>query len=49
MRYGILGDVHGNLEALQVAVDGLRKRGVDRFLQMGDLVGYGADPSLALT
>lgn len=45
MRYGILGDIHGNLEALNVAVETLEHRGVDRFLQMGDLVGYGADPA----
>ena len=45
MRYGILGDVHGNLEALDVAVQGLDRRGVDRYLQMGDIVGYGADPA----
>lgn len=45
MRYGILGDVHGNLEALEVAVAGLKSRGVDRFIQMGDIVGYGADPA----
>lgn len=45
MRYGILGDVHGNLEALEVAVRGLAERGVDRYVQMGDIVGYGADPA----
>ncbi len=44
MRYGILGDIHGNLEALDVAIAGLEARGVDRYLQMGDIVGYGADP-----
>ncbi|NRA97071.1 MAG: metallophosphoesterase family protein [Planctomycetes bacterium] len=45
MRYGILGDVHGNLEALEVAIAGLASRQVDRYVQMGDLVGYGADPA----
>ena len=48
MRYGILGDVHGNLEALEVAIDGLASRQVDRYVQMGDLVGYGADPAPCL-
>ncbi len=44
LRYGILGDVHGNLEALETAVTSLRKLEVDQFLQVGDIVGYGADP-----
>lgn len=44
MRYGILGDIHGNLEALEIAVAGLRRERVDAFLQVGDIVGYGADP-----
>ena len=45
MRYGILGDVHGNLEALEVALEALASERVDRYLQMGDIVGYGADPN----
>lgn len=44
MRYGVLGDIHSNLEALTVAVDRLDRLGVDQFLQVGDVVGYGADP-----
>jgi diadenosine tetraphosphatase ApaH/serine/threonine PP2A family protein phosphatase len=44
VRFGILGDIHGNLEALDVAIAFLRRRGVDQFLQVGDVVGYGADP-----
>lgn len=48
MRYAILGDIHGNLEALETAVRCLRRIGVDMFLQVGDLVGYGADPSACI-
>lgn len=44
MRYAILGDLHGNLEALEAALKRLRTMGVDRYLQVGDVVGYGADP-----
>ena len=44
MRYGILGDIHSNYEALSVAVQRLRDLGVSKFLQTGDVVGYGADP-----
>ncbi len=42
MTYGLISDVHANLEALEAALKELE--GVDGFLCMGDLVGYGADP-----
>ena len=42
-RYGVLADVHGNHEALRAAVDALEARGVERYLCLGDLVGYNAD------
>ncbi len=44
MRYAILGDIHGNLEALEAALNVLRPAGIDVYLQVGDIVGYGADP-----
>ena len=44
MRIGILGDVHSNLEALTAAVDRLREQRIDHWVQVGDIVGYGADP-----
>jgi predicted phosphodiesterase len=42
--YGVLGDIHGNREALQSALDRLDECGVERILCVGDLVGYNADP-----
>lgn len=48
MRYGIFGDVHSNIEALEVVLAALRAARVDRFLCLGDLVGYGADPRAVL-
>jgi predicted phosphodiesterase len=44
MRIGILGDVHANLEALTAVVKAMRSEGVDHWLQVGDIVGYGPDP-----
>lgn len=44
MRIGILGDVHANLEALQAVVQALKNEGVDEWVQVGDLVGYGPQP-----
>lgn len=43
MKYGILSDIHGNLEALEAVLKALGK--VDSYLCLGDLVGYGANPN----
>jgi predicted phosphodiesterase len=43
--YGVLADVHGNLPALEAALVSLERRGVDRYLVAGDLVGYGPFPN----
>ncbi|MCR9244431.1 MAG: metallophosphoesterase family protein [bacterium] len=45
MRIGILGDIHGNVEALETVVSALQKDGADLFVQVGDIVGYGPQPS----
>ena len=44
MRIGILGDIHSNLDALTAVVDELSKADVDHWVQVGDIVGYGAEP-----
>ena len=45
MRIGILGDIHANVEALSAVVDALRRERVDTWVQVGDIVGYGPEPS----
>jgi predicted phosphodiesterase len=45
MRYGVLADVHGNLDALRAVLDSLERHGVDGHLFAGDLVGYGPHPN----
>lgn len=45
MRYGVISDVHGNLHALLAAIDILERARVERYLCLGDLVGYGAFPN----
>jgi len=45
LRYGVLGDIHGNLEALEAVLADAERRGVERYLCVGDIVGYGANPS----
>ena len=48
MRYAILSDIHSNLEALTAVLDALASQRIDRFLILGDVVGYGADPVAVL-
>ncbi len=42
--YGVLGDIHGNKEALAAVLEALHGRGVEQLLCVGDVVGYNADP-----
>jgi predicted phosphodiesterase len=42
--YGVLGDIHGNREALEAVLVRLDAEGVTRLLCVGDVVGYNADP-----
>lgn len=48
MKYGIISDIHANLEALEVALDALSGEKIDTYLCVGDIVGYGADPALCI-
>jgi len=48
VKYAILSDVHGNLEALTAVLDECKHQGVERILFLGDAVGYGADPGRCL-
>jgi predicted phosphodiesterase len=43
-RYGVLGDIHGNREALEAVLGALEARDIRQFLCVGDIVGYNADP-----
>lgn len=43
MKYGIISDIHGNLEALKVVLNRLRE--VDKIICLGDIVGYGPLPN----
>ena len=44
MKFGVYGDIHGNLEALEVALAEFEKEQIDYFVCLGDIVGYGANP-----
>ena len=45
MRFGIISDVHGNLEALRTVHKELERYGCDKILCLGDIVGYGPCPN----
>jgi len=44
MRYAILGDIHANLDALQVILEDAKKEKVTHYACVGDLVGYNPNP-----
>lgn len=48
MLTAILTDIHANREALSACLAHAEGSGVDRFVFLGDYVGYGADPEWAL-
>jgi diadenosine tetraphosphatase ApaH/serine/threonine PP2A family protein phosphatase len=45
VRYAVLSDVHGNLEALSTVLADAASHGALGILSLGDAVGYGADPA----
>lgn len=48
MRYAVISDIHGNLEAFNAILRTLSKEHIDAFCSLGDIVGYGAEPSAAI-
>jgi diadenosine tetraphosphatase ApaH/serine/threonine PP2A family protein phosphatase len=48
VKTAILSDVHSNLEALERCCSHARAQGAQRFVCLGDIIGYGADPRAVL-
>lgn len=44
MLIALMTDIHSNQEAFGACLDHARARGAERFVFLGDYVGYGADP-----
>jgi predicted phosphodiesterase len=40
----LLADIHANRQAFSACLDFARAHGAERFICLGDYVGYGADP-----
>lgn len=45
MIVALLADIHSNLEALQACLRHAGERDAERYVFLGDLVGYGAEPA----
>jgi diadenosine tetraphosphatase ApaH/serine/threonine PP2A family protein phosphatase len=48
LRLAIFADIHANREAFAACLDAARAQGAERFICLGDVVGYGADPEWAV-
>jgi predicted phosphodiesterase len=48
MRYALVSDIHSNLEAFEAVLEAISKDNPDKYLCLGDIVGYGADPEEAV-
>jgi len=49
MKLAIISDIHANYEALDAVLQDAESEGVDQILCLGDIVGYGPDPSRCVT
>ncbi|SLM31231.1 conserved hypothetical protein [Desulfamplus magnetovallimortis] len=45
MRIAVFSDVHSNLEALSAFIEHSMTRNIHRYVCLGDIVGYGANPN----
>lgn len=48
MKYAIIADIHGNLEALDAVLKDTREQKCTHYACVGDVVGYGANPKECL-
>lgn len=48
MKFAIIADIHGNLDAFQVVLEDAKKQQVTHYACLGDVVGYNANPKECL-
>jgi len=48
MKYAIIADIHGNLDAFQVVLEDIRAQRATHVVCLGDVVGYNAQPKECL-
>jgi len=44
VRYAILSDIHANYDALETVLNELKNENIDKYVCVGDIVGYGSQP-----
>lgn len=49
MKYLVFSDIHSNLEAFKKMISIAKKNSIDKYLFLGDLVGYGPNPNEVIT
>ncbi len=45
MKYLVFSDIHGNLEAFEALLKFIKRKKIDKYIFLGDIVGYGASPN----
>jgi len=45
LRYAIISDIHGNLQAARAVLEVIERLDIGRIVCLGDIVGYGGDPA----
>lgn len=45
MRLAVFADIHANVEAMQAVTEDFKGRQIDRYICLGDLIGYGPNPN----
>jgi len=45
MRLAVFSDIHANYEALEAVINDLKNQKIDRYVCLGDIIGYGANPN----
>lgn len=45
MRYALISDVHSNIQAWKMVLEDIRANSVDKIICLGDIIGYGPNPS----
>jgi putative phosphoesterase len=48
LRISLIADIHSNLLALEAVLETIKKKGVQKVLNAGDIVGYGPRPNEAV-
>ncbi|MGH7991296.1 MAG: metallophosphoesterase family protein [Limisphaerales bacterium] len=48
MKYAIIADIHGNMEAFQVVLNDIKSQNATQIVCLGDVVGYNANPKECL-